>query len=146
MIQRPIEANFSYKVKEIDQTTTKATRSFSCARYCKDVSLAVSAIFFAYLAIRYYIIRLPYQAASSHHIPHKHVNIHSIGDNWINGHKNMRKRALQKIFKNEPNSDKLIRDCLSKLGQPFAGGKTGRTIQVLNMTLVSDSYCSWKYK
>ena len=64
--------------------------------------------------------------------------------NWMNGDKATRKRALEKIFKNEPNSDKLIRDSLSKLGQPLAGGKIGRKIQLLNMTLVSQSYCSWK--
>ena len=66
--------------------------------------------------------------------------------NWMNGDKEVRKKALAIIFKDKPNADKLVRDYTSKLGQPVAGGKIGREIKLLNITLVSQSHCSWKAK
>lgn len=58
---------------------------------------------------------------------------------WMNGTKTNHKAALEIIFKNKPNSAKLVSDCLSKFGQPLVGGKPGKTRIKLsdNITLVS---------
>ncbi len=61
---------------------------------------------------------------------------------WINGSKEERKKALQLLFKNEPNSTRLVSDLLSKLNQP----RQGKEIHILGITLIGESSTSWKIK